>query len=372
MTSQTAPTATATSQAAHFHISLNVRDLDRSVAFFEALFGQRPAKHHHDYAKFEVAEPPLVLSLEPCAAVNQGGALNHLGLRLTDAANLGAWQARLMAAGFPVQQLEGVECCYARQTKIWTHDPDGNLWEIYTLDEDIEHHGFSGGAVSAAATETASPAPPQSPAMDAAPSPAVWMHRLGEPFPTRLFAHDATIDEVRLQGTLNMTHTPEQLAQALREIVRCLKPGGVVQMHVLTSDRPLEGPLNLPGPAAVVQQVPPLDTLLDALAGAGLAHVRLTRYGSSPCFQIGEAKLRETMIEAVKPATDPATVSVLYRGPLAELRADDGTVLRRGQWCQVSQATWKQLQKAAPDAFVADGSTAAASCGTRAVHSISQ
>lgn len=60
---------------------------------------------------------------------------------------------------------------------------------------------------------------------------------------------------------------------------------------------------------------------------------------------------------------------MLYRGPLAELRADDGTILRRGQWCQVSQTTWQQLQKAAPDAFVADAS--AASCCGPEVHSIS-
>ena len=367
MTSQSAPAAAATDHAAHFHISLNVRDLARSVAFFEALLGQPPAKHHSDYAKFEVAQPPLVLSLEPCTQASSGGSLNHLGLRLADAANLGAWQARLMAAGFPVQQLDGVECCYSRQTKIWTHDPDGNLWEIYTLDEDLEQHGFSGEAT---VPRDASPAPPQPVAMDEAPSPAVWMHRLGEPFPTKLFAQTATIDEARLQGTLNMAHTADDLAQALREIVRCLKPGGLVQMHVLTADRPLEGPLNLPGPASVVQQVPPLDTLLAALTAAGLAQLRLTRYGAQPCFQIGGANLRETMIEAVKPAAGATLVNVLYRGPLAELRADDGTIFRRGQWCQVSQATWQHLQQAAPDAFVADGS-AGASCGTKAARQYS-
>ena len=368
MSSQTTPTAPATDQTAYFHISLNVRDLERSVAFFEALFGLPPAKQYHDYAKFEVAEPPVVLSLEPSSSINRGGALNHLGLRLAETANLGAWQARLMAAGFAVQQLDDVDCCYARQTKILTNDPDGNLWEIYTLHEDTDHHGFSSVDAGEACCCPA-PAPSQSAAMDEAPSPAVWAHRLGEPFPTRLFAHADTIDEARLQGTFNMAHTPDEGAQALREITRCLKPGGLVHLHVLTSDRPLEGTLNLPGPAAMVQHVPTLDTLLAALAEAGLAHVRLTRYGSSPCFQIGEAKLRETMIEAVKPAEDTCTVNVLYRGPLAELRADDGTILRRGQWCQVSQTTWQQLQKAAPDAFVADAS--AASCCGPEVHSIS-
>ena len=66
-----------------FHISLNVTDLNRSVAFFRTLFGSEPAKVRPDYAKFEVASPPLVLALYP-APQEAGGALNHVGLRLTD------------------------------------------------------------------------------------------------------------------------------------------------------------------------------------------------------------------------------------------------------------------------------------------------
>ena len=42
-----------------FHLSLNVDDLARSVAFFEILFDARPAKLAGDYAKFEIDEPPL-------------------------------------------------------------------------------------------------------------------------------------------------------------------------------------------------------------------------------------------------------------------------------------------------------------------------
>src|SRR5947209_815523 len=71
-----------------FHLSLNVTDLNRSVRFFRTLFGQEPAKVRPDYAKFEPAEPPLVLSLGPAGAVARGGALNHLGFRLPDAKSL--------------------------------------------------------------------------------------------------------------------------------------------------------------------------------------------------------------------------------------------------------------------------------------------
>lgn len=92
-----------------------------------------------DYAKFEPDSLLLVLSLEPAREVARGGALNHVGFRLTDAKALVAMQERLERAGMPTKREEGVECCYAKQTKFWAHDPDGNLWEMYTFDGDLEH-----------------------------------------------------------------------------------------------------------------------------------------------------------------------------------------------------------------------------------------
>src|SRR5262245_20975996 len=158
----------ATVPSVRFHLSLNVRDLGRSVAFYEQLFGRPPAKRRADYAKFELDEPPVVLSLEP-SPPGPGGALNHLGFRLGDAASLVAMQQRLELAGVRAKREEGVECCYARQTKFWVHDPDGTLWEFYTLDEDIDHRG-AGQSREAVQAPTATPLPR-----------VRWEHRLGQP-----------------------------------------------------------------------------------------------------------------------------------------------------------------------------------------------
>ena len=136
----------ATVPAVRFHISLNVSDLDKSVAFYQTLFDLPPAKRRADYAKFEPNDPPLVLSLEPNGRVG-GGTLNHLGVRLSDPRALVAVQERLERAGIRTQREEGVECCYAKQTKFWLHDPDGALWEMYTLDDDDLDHRGSGQAV---------------------------------------------------------------------------------------------------------------------------------------------------------------------------------------------------------------------------------
>ena len=40
------------------HVSLNVSELDRSIAFYRVLLGADPAKVRKDYAKFDLAEPP--------------------------------------------------------------------------------------------------------------------------------------------------------------------------------------------------------------------------------------------------------------------------------------------------------------------------
>ncbi len=126
--------------AVKFHMSLNVGCLDKAVAFYRVFLGTEPAKLRKDYAKFEISNPPLVLSMHP-QKHGRGGSLNHLGFRVPSAEQLVDVQRRLEKAGYRTRRQDGVECCYARQTKFWVTDPDGSLWEIYVLEEDIDHHG---------------------------------------------------------------------------------------------------------------------------------------------------------------------------------------------------------------------------------------
>jgi catechol 2,3-dioxygenase-like lactoylglutathione lyase family enzyme len=130
-----------------FHVSLNAAGLQRSVKFYRALFGVEPLKNYVDYAKFELANPPLVLSIKP-QNMGRGGTLNHLGFRVANAEQLVEIQRRLESAGFRTGRQDGIECCYAKQNKFWAADPDGTLWEIYVLEGDIDHkgtgHGLSG------------------------------------------------------------------------------------------------------------------------------------------------------------------------------------------------------------------------------------
>jgi len=45
------------------HINLNVKSLKESLPFYRALFNARPTKLRDDYAKWEMAEPPINLSI---------------------------------------------------------------------------------------------------------------------------------------------------------------------------------------------------------------------------------------------------------------------------------------------------------------------
>lgn len=267
-----------------FHISLNVSDLNRSINFYRILFDQAPAKERADYAKFEPNIPPLVLSLEPNGRCG-GGTLNHLGIRLTDARQLVSVQERLEKAGVRSQREEGVECCYAKQTKFWVHDPDNTLWEFYTLDDDeLDHRGA--GQSQEVLTSSTLPA-----------DGVVWEHTLGTPIPSHFNACDQSQDEVRLRGSFNVPLTEEEQTLLLSEAARVLKPNGRLLVRILSGDRAHSTP-QLPGSGARVRFVPAKDDIVRLIAESKFTGMRLLKYDDPPCFVVDGVTMRETHIEA--------------------------------------------------------------------------
>ncbi len=318
--------------AIRFHLSLNVSDLHRSVKFYRTLFGVEPAKQRGDYAKFELDDPPLVLSLEPTPR-GAGGPLNHLGFRLPEVAALVAMQERLERAGIRSQREEGVECCYARQTKFWVTDPDNTLWEIYTLDGDIDHRG-PGQSLEAMRPPQPEPAAPAT----------VWEHIMIQPVPASLPLADNSADEVRLRGTFNVPLADDVRRHLLDEVRRVLKPGGKLFVHVLTGDRPLTGAPQLPGPAALVQAVPLESAPARWLEEKGFIGVEMVKFDASPCFVRDGVQMRETQVIAWKPNPADGAVSALYKGPFQKLVDDSGTGYQRGERVRTTAANAERLR----------------------------
>lgn len=127
------------------HIALAVKNLEQSVDFYRILFGQEPTKTRPQYAKFEVAEPPVNLALNESAAPSApSNAIAHFGIQVKTTRAVDDMIGRLMHSKQPAAIEEHVTCCYAVQNKVWTNDPDGNKWEIYVLlDNDAAQHGSS-------------------------------------------------------------------------------------------------------------------------------------------------------------------------------------------------------------------------------------
>ncbi len=118
-------------------LSINVADLDAAVTFYTRLLGVVPAKLRPGYANFAVDDPPLKLVLNS-PGNGPGGTINHVGVEVGSAGDVTEAGARLAASGLDVEARPGTECCYARQDKVWAHDPDGVPWEYYTVLEHIE------------------------------------------------------------------------------------------------------------------------------------------------------------------------------------------------------------------------------------------
>lgn len=115
------------------HVALRVVDLPQSVAFYQAMFAADPVKYKADYAKFDLENPGLNLTLNLSDAVAAHGALSHLGIQVDSQTALQAAIARFKTAGLPLFEEADTDCCYALQDKVWVTDPDGNRWEIFIV-----------------------------------------------------------------------------------------------------------------------------------------------------------------------------------------------------------------------------------------------
>jgi catechol 2,3-dioxygenase-like lactoylglutathione lyase family enzyme len=115
-------------------LALNVTDLEEAVSFYSRLFGTEPAKHRPGYANFAVADPPLKLVL--FENPDRANALNHLGIEVESPDEVAAAQRRLESGGVETGGEKEESCCYARQDKVWTSDPDGEPWEVYAVLDD--------------------------------------------------------------------------------------------------------------------------------------------------------------------------------------------------------------------------------------------
>ena len=140
------------------HLSLNTRKFEESIKFYEALFDVEPSKVKPGYAKFEVHNPPVNLTLNEAKEVS-GNRLNHLGVEVKMTGDVSQKNERLKKLGMETFLEESNICCYAKQDKVWVSDPDGNSWETFVVFEDAEEKGTSDFSVDCNNKESAAGSP---------------------------------------------------------------------------------------------------------------------------------------------------------------------------------------------------------------------
>jgi catechol 2,3-dioxygenase-like lactoylglutathione lyase family enzyme len=116
------------------HISLNVSNIEASVAFYERAFGVAATKRRPGYAKFDLAAPSLNLTMQE--APRTGVNASHFGIQVESSEDVAQAWTRFKQAGLQTRTEDNTECCYALQDKVWIEDPDGNAWEVFVVKAD--------------------------------------------------------------------------------------------------------------------------------------------------------------------------------------------------------------------------------------------
>ena len=117
------------------HLALNVRNVEESISFYRKMLGINPSKVRTGYAKFDVQQPPLNLTLNQ-HTFGERGALSHLGIQVASTDDVMAMRKRWEEVGLVTRDEMQTSCCYALQDKTWVRDPDGNEWEVFVVLED--------------------------------------------------------------------------------------------------------------------------------------------------------------------------------------------------------------------------------------------
>lgn len=117
------------------HMSINVKNLAQSVAFYRVFFETNPVKVREGYAKFSLDDPAINFTVNEFPNSTEVPASGHFGIQVKDTDAVTRAFERLKTHDFKITDESGVACCYAVQSKIWVADPDGFRWEIFVTTE---------------------------------------------------------------------------------------------------------------------------------------------------------------------------------------------------------------------------------------------
>ena len=111
-----------------FHVHLHVDDLSTNIGFYTTMFDAEPVRIEADYAKWELADPPINFAI---STRGSGTGIDHLGIQTDNPEDLAEMKRRAQAADMSLLDEGETTCCYARSEKHWVTDPQGIAWEAF-------------------------------------------------------------------------------------------------------------------------------------------------------------------------------------------------------------------------------------------------
>lgn len=126
-----------------FQLAINVKNLEDSIRYYSKLFNVSVNKRKPGYANFAIDNPPLKLVL--LETDNASERLNHVGVEVFEQEDVDEAIAHFDKENIRLGDIEeGSTCCFAKQNKVWSSDPEGMRWEWYKVIEDAEEFGTTG------------------------------------------------------------------------------------------------------------------------------------------------------------------------------------------------------------------------------------
>lgn len=158
---------------------------------------------------------------------------------------------------------------------------------------------------------------------------------------------DASVDLVVSNCVLNLVDERERRGM-VEEILRVLKPHGRVAISDIVADEPVPDELKRdPGLwSGCISGAFQEKAFLDAFLDAGFVAVGYDKWQGEPWRTVAGIEFRSVTLVATKPEGGECLDyghAVIYRGPFAEVRDDEGHVFPRGERMAVCARTYRLL-----------------------------
>ncbi|MBI5461447.1 MAG: methyltransferase domain-containing protein [Gammaproteobacteria bacterium] len=162
---------------------------------------------------------------------------------------------------------------------------------------------------------------------------------------------DAVVDLVISNCVLNLVHDADK-AQLVREIFRVLKPGGRVAISDIVSDEVVPEHLKRDAQlwSGCISGAFQEEEFLRAFVDAGFVAVAYDKWDAQPWQVVEGIEFRSVTLTAVKPEAAACLDyghAVIYRGPHAEVRDEEGHIFPRGARIAVCERTYRLLTSGA-------------------------